>query len=247
MKSYFLLSAVLLAAYAPLSSFATTLPMVGGDRDAHGCIGSAGYVWSAPMGQCIRTWEHYDMKITPPNTGNAKLDTFLQKRSDRVVSRFRRDAELQLADTGMTTTATSALDISYTRYGTGRLIVLSRDVYTFLGGAHGISDITTYNYDPQSDRFLSLRSVVSPKDLGAIARKSQAYFSGALDGYTDAKWLRAGLAPKYSNYQNYIFHTDATGKITGITFFFESYQIASYAAGQPIITFRLRDLSVLSE
>jgi hypothetical protein len=29
----------------------------GSDRDAHGCIGSAGYEWSALVGECIRVWE----------------------------------------------------------------------------------------------------------------------------------------------------------------------------------------------
>ncbi len=30
---------------------------VGGDRDAHGCIGSAGYQWCESLGSCIRPWE----------------------------------------------------------------------------------------------------------------------------------------------------------------------------------------------
>lgn len=30
---------------------------VGGDRDAHGCIGSAGYTWCVSEGQCVRPWE----------------------------------------------------------------------------------------------------------------------------------------------------------------------------------------------
>lgn len=30
---------------------------VGGDRDAHGCIGSAGYTWSAVQERCIRLFE----------------------------------------------------------------------------------------------------------------------------------------------------------------------------------------------
>ncbi|MBZ5789638.1 hypothetical protein K8353_05905 [Burkholderia contaminans] len=33
------------------------LPMVGGDRDAHGCIGSAGYSWCEATRQCERPWE----------------------------------------------------------------------------------------------------------------------------------------------------------------------------------------------
>ncbi|VWC79908.1 putative lipoprotein [Burkholderia lata] len=32
-------------------------PMVGGDRDSHGCIGSAGYSWCEQTQQCERPWE----------------------------------------------------------------------------------------------------------------------------------------------------------------------------------------------
>jgi hypothetical protein len=32
-------------------------PVVGGDRDAHGCIGSAGYSWCQVKSKCLRTWE----------------------------------------------------------------------------------------------------------------------------------------------------------------------------------------------
>lgn len=31
--------------------------VVGGDRDAHGCIGSAGYTWCERTASCIRPWE----------------------------------------------------------------------------------------------------------------------------------------------------------------------------------------------
>ena len=33
---------------------------VGADRDAHGCIGSAGYTWSEAQQACIRPWEQAD-------------------------------------------------------------------------------------------------------------------------------------------------------------------------------------------
>lgn len=32
-------------------------PLVGGDRDSHGCIPSAGYRWCAKTAQCERPWE----------------------------------------------------------------------------------------------------------------------------------------------------------------------------------------------
>lgn len=31
--------------------------VVGGDRDEHGCIGSAGYSWCEAKGKCLRVWE----------------------------------------------------------------------------------------------------------------------------------------------------------------------------------------------
>ncbi len=31
--------------------------IVGGDKDEHGCIGSAGYTWCEEKGSCIRLWE----------------------------------------------------------------------------------------------------------------------------------------------------------------------------------------------
>ncbi|MBR1711895.1 MAG: hypothetical protein IJ722_00610 [Alloprevotella sp.] len=31
--------------------------LVGADRDEHGCLGSAGYVWSGALHQCVRLWE----------------------------------------------------------------------------------------------------------------------------------------------------------------------------------------------
>jgi hypothetical protein len=31
--------------------------MVGSDKDEHGCIGSAGYVWCEEKQKCLRTWE----------------------------------------------------------------------------------------------------------------------------------------------------------------------------------------------
>ena len=36
---------------------AVTNDLVGGDKDAHGCIGSAGYSWCEAKDKCLRVWE----------------------------------------------------------------------------------------------------------------------------------------------------------------------------------------------
>ncbi len=35
----------------------TSTPIVGGDKDVHGCIGSAGYTWCEAKQKCLRVWE----------------------------------------------------------------------------------------------------------------------------------------------------------------------------------------------
>ena len=68
MKALFLIPAVLVlsacaspdkaaTARADASATSTATPVVGGDRDAHGCIGSAGYQWCEHSQRCERPWE----------------------------------------------------------------------------------------------------------------------------------------------------------------------------------------------
>ena len=56
-----LLTTALLVACSDPSAVApgpsTGIKVVGTDRDAHGCIASAGYRWCAAAGECERPWE----------------------------------------------------------------------------------------------------------------------------------------------------------------------------------------------
>jgi len=42
--------------------------LVGGDRDAHGCLGPAGYVWCENKKQCVRPWELPSIEHEGPTT-----------------------------------------------------------------------------------------------------------------------------------------------------------------------------------
>ncbi len=49
--------------------------MVGGDKDNHGCISSAGYTWSNLKNKCIRTWEQGEklIDVDPKSTSAAYI------------------------------------------------------------------------------------------------------------------------------------------------------------------------------
>ncbi|MCX7239517.1 MAG: hypothetical protein NTU86_03665 [Burkholderiales bacterium] len=50
-------AATLVAASLTACGGASRPPMPGSDRDAHGCIPSAGYAWCARQSACVRPWE----------------------------------------------------------------------------------------------------------------------------------------------------------------------------------------------
>lgn len=73
--------------------------MVGNDRDEHGCIGSAGYVWSKVRQECIRTFEA-GVALNPVNkkegevtlvativfgSNNNKVEVFIPGQKNSVV------------------------------------------------------------------------------------------------------------------------------------------------------------------
>lgn len=58
---------------SPSQNSTTTTPIVGGDRDAYGCIGSAGYTWCAVKNKCLRVWEE-KCEVVPIVSTSTKLE-----------------------------------------------------------------------------------------------------------------------------------------------------------------------------
>ncbi|MEM5311106.1 hypothetical protein [Paraburkholderia sp. JHI869] len=58
-SSAFLAAAAMASVLAACASASPNVPsnMTGADRDAHGCIGSAGYSWCDATQRCERPWE----------------------------------------------------------------------------------------------------------------------------------------------------------------------------------------------
>lgn len=79
---------VLMAAMPVLLSACTaesgTAPLLGSDRDAHGCIGSAGYVWSPLLQTCVRPWEAGErfLPAAAPQGGSAQAAAYVIRRGD---------------------------------------------------------------------------------------------------------------------------------------------------------------------
>ncbi|MFH0927908.1 MAG: hypothetical protein V1821_00360 [bacterium] len=61
----------------------TTAPdLVGNDRDAHGCIGSAGYSWCPAKQKCLRSWEE-SCEAVPAPANSALTEAAAKKIAEK--------------------------------------------------------------------------------------------------------------------------------------------------------------------
>lgn len=134
MKHYFFLACILSFL---LSSNVFAAPMVGGDKDAHGCIGSAGYSYSETLGKCIRPWELYTIDHEQMVTGNTRLDAILKRKSDAMIASFQKDAELLIREIsremGYSGSSNYEFQIHPVLIQTGSIVSVAMETYTYLG------------------------------------------------------------------------------------------------------------------
>ena len=111
--------------------------------------------------------------------------------------------------------------------------------YQFTGGAHGSTVIQTYTFDLANDRLIRLDDLFTNTNdaLAIIAPLVEESLTTTLGDMLDADWLAQGSGTDPQNYQT--FSLDANS----ITFYFQQYQVAPYAAGLQTVTIPLAQLS----
>ncbi|MCQ9634076.1 hypothetical protein MP478_02125 [Chryseobacterium sp. WG14] len=88
MKKTILLSTMFLGSLV----FAQKTPVLGGDRDAHGCIGSAGYTYSQIKKDCIRTFEE-KIKLKEVSSDGGYIAAVIFSKDKKKAEVFVKDAE----------------------------------------------------------------------------------------------------------------------------------------------------------
>lgn len=69
---------------------------VGGDRDAHGCIGSAGYVWSEAKQKCLRLWEEGLKLVDVQNPDASSVAYLVMNESGDILELFPLEGESRI-------------------------------------------------------------------------------------------------------------------------------------------------------
>lgn len=121
------------------------------------------------------------------------------------------------------------LDISYEQHRNERADNYVFTVYSDTGGAHGLQATKTFSFGKTGEQ-VALDDLFTNgiQGLGTIAD----YVKKELlkREFADRAWISEGAAPSKDNYQNFVVEDE------GVTFIFDPYQVAPYAAGKQMVT-----------
>ena len=120
------------------------------------------------------------------------------------------------------------MNVSYESYQYSdfvRSVVFTISFYT--GGAHPNSGYTSFNFDVKQDKQLALSDVFLNGNIpwDTISQLVQDDLKTQLGDMSDATTIEQGTGTNHDNYKNWAITDD------GLTFFFDPYQVAAYAAG----------------
>lgn len=172
--------------------------------------------------------KHFEITAYYPTTRDetisAYLKTFVTEQVDAFKENVNGDGQELPPDYPPAT-----LDISYEERKSDRADTYVFTIYSDTGGAHGLTATKTFSFTKAGQR-ISLEDLFTTgtKGLGTVAD----YVKGELAKreFADQKWISEGAAPSADNYANFVIED------TGITFIFDPYQVAAYAAGTQIVS-----------
>jgi uncharacterized protein YecT (DUF1311 family) len=98
----------------------------------------------------------------------------------------------------------------------------------YAGGAHGYGLTRTFTFLQPDGMEVELPELFTPQGVKRISDISIAQITKARsgpEGMTDADWIRRGAGPNARNFRSFLL------KPSELVVFFDSYQVAAYAAG----------------
>lgn len=188
----------------------------------------------------VKNEQFYTVNAAYPETKNLAINIALQSLVNSEVEPFLKDAP---------TSASAApgpytLDISYRTTSFSAEImsfVFGVDVYT--GGAHPNHYILTKTFNLTTGKEILLGDVFAKGQkssyLAAISQKTSAEIKKNLGDMMIEDMLQEGTAPDEKNFRSFSLEP---GKIT---FYFDPYAVAPYAAGPQTVTIALNDFGTL--
>ncbi len=169
--------------------------------------------------------QYYTIDAAYPLTADPRISDGLKSFIDDQIAQFKSDTSWA-TDPSISSASegTLSLSIDYKEQKSKNADVYIFSISTYTGGAHGLQFTRTFNYD-QNGKVVALAELFTngEKGLETIAPFVQKAITAKK--ISDADWIKDGTAPTLENYQSFVISDE------GVTFIFDAYQVAPYAAG----------------
>lgn len=180
--------------------------------------------------------ETYDLKIEIPSAKG--YESFVKEYKAKATDEFVKDFNQAKAEGGHMNPW--SLSMNGTFEYQGKFTVLAIGGYDYRGGAHGLPVLDVIFFDSTTHQPIP-QSALYKDPAQAYARLSKLTRADLVkQGFDkDDEWMLKGSAPKAENF------TGVVPTKEGVTVIFPSYQVASYAQGQPSVELtwdQLKDL-----
>ena len=104
-KTILHLSLVVFITSCAINKNNSTIRKIGGDRDTHNCISSAGYTWSELKNDCVRSWEvgiQFDPSTKRSDKTSIANVLFLNGKAEVFASELKKPVVLKAVKNGST-------------------------------------------------------------------------------------------------------------------------------------------------
>jgi hypothetical protein len=128
------------------------------------------------------------------------------------------------------------LNIGYTKGEIDKNIVsVVFEIYSFVGGAHGVTNFIPLNYNVKSKTEIQLSDLFSEtpdclQKISNFCKKDLTQQITKNSGSTEGSWINDGAGPTAENYSVFLINED------NLVFYFQQYQVAPGAYGNFEVT-----------
>lgn len=169
--------------------------------------------------------QYYTIEASYPVTNDVTINDKFKAFVEDTIAAFKEDTSWVM-DPNIDSASEGSLSLSI-EYKEERSAIADNYVFsisTYTGGAHGLQVTRTFAFD-QYGAPITLTDLFTNPDGGLKAVATFVQSEITKKKISDAEWIKEGAAAIPDNYQNFVIGD------SGLTFIFDAYQVAPYAAG----------------
>lgn len=169
--------------------------------------------------------QYYSIDAAYPATKDPRISSSMKAFIDDQITQFKSDTSWAIDPaTSSAAEGSLSLGINYTEQKSTRADNYIFDISTYTGGAHGLEVNKTFSYD-KNGKLINLADLFTNGEAGLKTIAPFVQSEITKKNISDPDWIKDGAAATAENYQSFVIADD------GITFIFDAYQVAPYAAG----------------